>query len=41
MVERGMSPAEIAQVKGWRSDYAATARLKEANNFSLARLSKP
>ncbi len=38
MAERGMSPAEIAQVKGWKSDYAATARLKEAANFSMARL---
>ncbi len=38
MAERGMSPAEIAQTKGWKSDYAATARLKEAANFSMARL---
>jgi DNA polymerase-3 subunit delta len=38
MAERGMSPAEIAQVKGWKSDYAATARLKEAANFSMPRL---
>lgn len=38
MAERGMSPAEIAQAKGWKSDYAATARLKEAANFSMARL---
>jgi DNA polymerase-3 subunit delta len=38
MAERGMSPTEIAQAKGWKSDYAATARLKEAANFSMARL---
>jgi DNA polymerase-3 subunit delta len=38
MAERGMSPAQIAQAKGWRSDYAAKARLKEAANFSMARL---
>jgi DNA polymerase-3 subunit delta len=38
MAERGMSPAEIARLKGWRSDYAAKARLKEAANFSMARL---
>jgi DNA polymerase-3 subunit delta len=38
MAERGMTPAQIAQAKGWKSDYAATARLKEANNFSMARL---
>lgn len=38
MAERGLSPAEIARVKGWRSDYAAKARLKEAANFSMARL---
>jgi DNA polymerase-3 subunit delta len=38
MAEQGMSPAQIAQAKGWKSDYAATARLKEANNFSMARL---
>lgn len=38
MAERGMSAAEIAQIKGWKSDYAATARLKEAANFSMARL---
>jgi DNA polymerase-3 subunit delta len=38
MADRGMSPLEIAAVKGWKSDYAATARLKEASNFSMARL---
>ena len=38
MAERGMSPAEIARVKGWRSDYAARARLQEAANYSMARL---
>ena len=38
MAERGMSPVEIARSKGWRSDYAAKARLKDAANFSMARL---
>ena len=38
MAERGLSPVEMAKVKGWRSDYAAKARLKEAANFSMARL---
>jgi DNA polymerase-3 subunit delta len=38
MAERGLRPAEIAQAKGWRSDYAAQARLREAANFSMARL---
>jgi len=38
MAERGMSPAEIARAKGWRSDYAAKARLQEAANYSMARL---
>jgi DNA polymerase-3 subunit delta len=38
MAERGLSPAEIARDKGWRSDYAAKARLQEAANFSMARL---
>ncbi len=38
MADRGMSPGEIAKTKGWRSDYAAKARLKEATNFSMARL---
>lgn len=38
MAERGLSPAEIARAKGWRSDYAAKARLKEAANFSMSRL---
>lgn len=38
MAERGMSPAEIAAAKGWKSDYAAKARLKEASNFSMPRL---
>jgi DNA polymerase III delta subunit len=38
MAERGMSPLEIARVKGWRSDYPAKMRLREASNFSLARL---
>ncbi|MBN1992253.1 MAG: DNA polymerase III subunit delta [Anaerolineae bacterium] len=38
MAERGLTPAEIARIKGWRSDYAAQARLKEAANFSMTRL---
>jgi DNA polymerase-3 subunit delta len=38
MAERGLRPAEIAQAKGWRSDYAAQARLREAANFSMTRL---
>ena len=38
MAERGLSPPEIARLKGWRSDYAAKMRLKEAANFSMARL---
>lgn len=38
MAERGMSPAEIARTKGWRSDYAAKMRLKEALRFTTARL---
>ncbi|RPJ54973.1 MAG: DNA polymerase III subunit delta [Dehalococcoidia bacterium] len=38
MAERGMSPAEIAQAKGWRSSFAAEARLKDGKNFSMARL---
>jgi DNA polymerase-3 subunit delta len=38
MAERGMSPAEIARLKGWRSDYAAKVRLREASSFSMARL---
>ncbi len=38
MAERGMTPAEIAKTKGWKSDFAATARLKEAANFSMPRL---
>jgi DNA polymerase-3 subunit delta len=38
MAERGLSPPEIARVKNWRSDYAARMRLKEAANFSMARL---
>ncbi len=38
MAERGMSPAEIARAKGWKSDYAAKMRLREAANFSMPRL---
>jgi DNA polymerase-3 subunit delta len=36
--ERGLTPPEIANRKGWRSDYAAKMRLREAANFSMARL---
>ena len=38
MAERGFSPQEIAQKKGWRSDYAAKMRLREAAKFSSERL---
>ncbi len=38
MAERGLSPQEIAQRKGWKNDYAVKMRLKEAANFSSARL---
>lgn len=38
MAERGMSPADIARAKGWRSDFAAKARLKDAARFSMVRL---
>ncbi len=38
MAERGMTPGDIARAKGWRSDYAARARLKDAAKFSMARL---
>ena len=38
MAERKMTPAEIARIKGWRSDYAAKMRLKEAAKFSMSRL---
>jgi DNA polymerase-3 subunit delta len=36
--ERGLTPSEIAKRKGWRSDYAAKMRLREAANFSMTRL---
>jgi DNA polymerase-3 subunit delta len=38
LAEQGLSPAEIARSKGWKSDYAAKMRLKEAARFSTARL---
>jgi len=38
LANQGLTAAEIAKTKGWRSDYAATMRLREANNFSLAQL---
>lgn len=40
MAERGMTATAIAQAKGWRSDYAAKARLRDARNFSMARLER-
>ncbi|MDM8519855.1 DNA polymerase III subunit delta [Anaerolineales bacterium HSG6] len=38
MHERGMNARAIAQAKGWRSDFAAKARLRDARNFSIVRL---
>jgi DNA polymerase-3 subunit delta len=38
MADRGMTAREIANLKGWKSDYAATMRLREAANFSMVRL---
>jgi DNA polymerase-3 subunit delta len=38
LAERGMSPMEIANKKGWSSDYAAKMRLREAARFSTSRL---
>ncbi len=38
MADRGMSAREIAHLKGWKSDYAATMRLREAAKFSMVRL---
>jgi DNA polymerase-3 subunit delta len=38
MAERGLSAIQIAEAKGWKSNYAAKMRLREANNFSIARL---
>lgn len=38
MAERGLNAAAIAQEKGWRSDYAAKARLRDARNFTMSRL---
>jgi DNA polymerase-3 subunit delta len=38
LAERGLSAQEIAKAKGWRSDYAAKMRLREAANFSASRL---
>ncbi len=38
MAERGLSPPEIAKIKGWNSDYPARMRLKEAAKFSMVRL---
>jgi len=38
MAAWGMTPAQIAEAKGWRSDYAARMRLREAGHFSRAQL---
>lgn len=38
MAQRGMSPRDIANAKGWRSDFAAKMRLKDASRFSMPRL---
>ena len=38
MADRGTTAREIANLKGWKSDYAATMRLREAANFSMVRL---
>jgi DNA polymerase-3 subunit delta len=38
MAEQGLSAAQIAQAKGWKSDYAAKMRLREAAKFSIERL---
>ncbi len=35
---QGLTPAEIAKTKGWRSEYAAKMRLQEARNFSQSQL---
>ncbi len=38
MAEQGMSPADMARVKGWKSDYAVKMRLRDASNFTMSRL---
>jgi DNA polymerase-3 subunit delta len=38
MAAGGMSAADIAKSKGWRSDYAAKMRLQEASRFSQQQL---
>jgi len=38
MAERGLTAPEIARQKGWKNEYAARMRLREAKNFSMARL---
>jgi DNA polymerase-3 subunit delta len=38
MAEHGLPAAEIARRKGWKSEYAATMRLREASNFTMTRL---
>lgn len=38
MAERGLSAGQIAQKKGWRSDYPAKMRMQEAAKFSMLRL---
>lgn len=38
LASRGMNAQAIAEAKGWRSHYAAQARLRDARNFSMERL---
>lgn len=38
MANRGLSSAQIAEAKGWRSDYAVKMRLQEAGQFSQPQL---
>lgn len=38
LAEQRLTAADIAHKKGWKSDYAAKMRLKEAHNFSMVRL---
>ena len=38
LAAQGLTPREIAAAKGWRSEYAAKMRLREAGNFSRRRL---
>ncbi len=38
MAESGMTPPQIAQAKGWRSDYPVQIRLREGKKFSTKQL---